>query len=163
MRASNAWLLIGWLVAEAGRPTIFSEAVADEICTRLANGESLRSICAEDREDHVPAMGTVLRWVVENEIFREHYVRAREIQAETLADDIVTIADGTSDGDVQRDRLRVDARKWVASKILPKKYGDKVAHVGGGPDDAPIRTETKLDTTALTDEQLRALASIRVG
>jgi hypothetical protein len=115
-----------------GRPSDYTPAIADEICTRLANGESLRAICNSDRDDFMPAAGTVLRWVSQNEEFREQYVRAREIQAETHADDIVAIADGTSLGGEEkvsltaRDRLRVDARKWVASKLLPKKYGDKI-------------------------------------
>jgi len=80
----------------------------------------------------MPAVGTVLRWVAEKDEFKEQYVRAREIQAETHADDIVTIADGSSLGGEEkvaltaRDRLRVDARKWVAAKLLPKKYGDKI-------------------------------------
>jgi hypothetical protein len=77
----------------------------------------------------MPHIGTVLRWVSQNAEFREQYAKAREIQAETLADDIVTIADGPTEGDdsikTARDRLRVDSRKWVASKLLPKKYGDK--------------------------------------
>ena len=113
-----------------GRPSDYTTAIADEICTRLANGESLRAICSSDRDDFVPHIGTVLRWVSENADFREQYVRAREIQAETLADDIISIADGPKEADdsikTARDRLRVDSRKWVASKLLPKKYGDKV-------------------------------------
>jgi len=112
-----------------GRPSIFTQELADEICTRLANGESLRAICNSERDDFIPSIGTVLRWVTEQPQFREQYVKAREIQAETHADDIVSIADGSGADDsikTARDRLRVDARKWVASKLLSKKYGDKV-------------------------------------
>lgn len=145
-----------------GRPSDYTAEIADEICTRLANGESLRAICGSERDDFMPHIGTVLRWVSQNNEFREQYARAREIQAETLADDIVTIADGQPEGDVQRDRLRVDARKWVASKLLPKKYGDKVTNEHVGADGGAIKTEAKLDTGSLTDEQLRVLASIRV-
>lgn len=111
----------------AGRPSIFSPELADSICSKLADGESLRSICSAD---DMPSTGTVLRWVGENETFRDQYARAREIQAETLADSIVFISDGDQLANdavgVARDRLRVDARKWVASKLLPKKYGDKI-------------------------------------
>lgn len=119
-----------------GRPSDYSKEIADEICSRLAMGESLRAICGKDRDDFIPHIGTVLRWVSERPDFREQYTRAREVQAETMADEIVSIADGGegakfADPDAlaqmtQRDRLRVDARKWVASKLLPKKYGDKV-------------------------------------
>jgi hypothetical protein len=73
-------------------------------------------------------MATVFRWLADEErqTFREQYARAREEQAECLADEIVGIADGDNeDADPQRDKLRVDARKWVAAKLKPKKYGDK--------------------------------------
>lgn len=116
-----------------GRPSDYTTEIADEICSRLASGESLRSICSKDRDDFIPHIGTVLRWVVERPDFREQYEEARRIQAETHADLIVSIADGsehegqeTKAAMTQRDRLRVDARKWVASKLLPKRYGDKV-------------------------------------
>ncbi len=120
-------------MAGLGRPSDYTQEIADEICTRLANGESLRAICAADRDDFMPAMGTVFRWLADPEraSFREQYAMAREVQAETMADEIVSIADGTGMGVEEkvalsaRDRLRVDSRKWVASKLLPKKYGDK--------------------------------------
>lgn len=149
-----------------GRPSDYTQQIADEVCTRLANGESLRAICGADRDDFMPSIGTILRWVGEKPDFQKQYARAREIQAETLADDIVSIADGPTTGDdsvqTARDRLRVDSRKWVASKLLPKKYGERVAHVGDADAD-PIRTETKLDVSTLTAEQLRALSSIKVN
>lgn len=126
-----------------GRPSVYTPELADEICARLANGESLRAICASDRDDFIPHIGTVLRWVAEDETFREQYVRAREIQAETLADDIISIADGPKGADdsikTARDRLRVDSRKWVASKLLPKKYGDKVENTHLGPQGGPLQ------------------------
>ena len=130
-----------------GRPSVFTPELADEICSRLANGESLRAICNTDRDDFIPSIGTVIRWVNENPKFQKQYATAREIQAETLADDIVSIADGPTDGDdsikTARDRLRVDSRKWVASKLLPKRYGDKLA-VSGDADGDPIRAELKV-------------------
>lgn len=116
-------------MAATGRPSIYSPAVADEICSRLACGESLRSICRDEDAPHLPSIGTVIRWVTTNEEFREQYEEARKVQAETLADELVTIADGGGEDDsvkTARDRLRVDTRKWVASKILPKKYGEKL-------------------------------------
>jgi hypothetical protein len=121
-------------MAKIGRPSLYTPELADEICTRLANGESLRAICLDDA---IPSVGTVLRWVGEHDEFQKQYARAREIQAETHADDIVTIADGGGEDDsvrTARDRLRVDARKWVASKLLPKKYGDKQTTVHEDPD-----------------------------
>jgi hypothetical protein len=67
-----------------------------------------------------------MRWLGENAHFRERYARARECQAEVFADSITLIADG--EGDPNDKRVRIDARKWIASKLLPKKYGDRVLH-----------------------------------
>ncbi len=149
----------------AGRPSSFSDDVADDICERIADGESLRSICAADG---MPNKATVFRWLRGNEAFRDQYVRAKEAQAEALADEIVDIADdGHNDwmkrrygederwvenGEaIQRSRLRVDARKWVASKLLPKKYGDRQMLEHSGPDGGPI--EGKITIEVVTGDE----------
>lgn len=113
----------------------FRQDVADEICERLARGDSLRKICGADRDDFIPGATTVFKWLDEHEAFAKQYARARELQAEFYADEIVAIADApnattNAAGEVEmrdpaRDRLRVETRKWVASKLLPKKYGDR--------------------------------------
>ena len=93
--------------------------------------------------------------------FSDQYARAREAQADKLAEEALQIADdGRSDtyvdGDgnvktdtevIQRSKLRVDTRKWLASKMAPKKYGDKVA-IGGADDLGPVQTVTKEMTDA---------------
>ena len=115
----------------------YTDAIADEICERLADGESLRNICLDKK---MPARSTVFRWLSLHPTFSDQYAKAKEAQAELLADEIVGISDGadSQENDVQRDRLRVDARKWVASKLLAKKYGDKVQTEHSGPDGGPI-------------------------
>lgn len=124
-----------------GRPSDFTQETADKICEGLIEGKSLRSIC---RADDMPNAGTVCRWLSVHKSFREQYERARDAQADTLADEIIDIADdGSNDfmgedekynGDaVARSKLRVDARKWVAAKLKPKKYGDKTI-LGSDPD-----------------------------
>lgn len=110
-----------------GRPSDFTQDIADEICQRLAHGESLRAIC---RDDAMPGLSTVIRWRAQNEAFRTQYACAREDQADALADEIVEIADGEEHPDSRR--VRVDARKWVASKLRPKTYGDKQQHEHSG-------------------------------
>lgn len=113
-----------------GRPTEYTQERADIVCARMATGESLRSIC---RDKTMPAESTVRLWAIDDrEGFAAHYARAREAQVEALAEDLIEIADDKN-GDAARDRLRVDTRKWVLSKIAPKKYGDKlgVEHSGG--------------------------------
>lgn len=120
----------------------FDQAVADEICERIASGQSLRKICGADRDDFIPGQTTVFKWLSENEAFAKQYAHARELQAEHFVDEIIEIADSPNatvgpDGqpilsDPQRDRLRIDARKWFASKVVPKKYGDKIDLNHGG-------------------------------
>jgi hypothetical protein len=146
------------------RPSSFTQEIADRICERLVAGESLRAICSDD---DMPAISTVLRWIPANPAFREQYAHARELQAETFADEINDIADDGSndwmekrnrDGDVigyvvngeavQRSKLRVDARKWIASKLYPKKYGDKIETTLQGPDGGAIAVKTEHDLAA---------------
>jgi hypothetical protein len=121
-------------MAERGRPSIFSEELATRICERLAAGETLRAIC---RDEDMPPESTVRRWALDDfNGFAAQYARARETGYQGLADDLIAIADDHL-GDPARDRLRVDTRKWLLSKALPKIYGDKLSHevggVGGGP------------------------------
>lgn len=148
-----------------GRPSDFAEETAARICDALSEGQSLRAICAAD---DMPHRSTVFRWLEANSIFRDQYARAKAFLADMDADDIVDIADGkfaveatgeeAQPADPVRDRLRVDVRKWRASKLAPKKYGDKLAHVGGGSDDEPIRHA--LDLSKLGEEELDTLEGI---
>jgi hypothetical protein len=130
-----------------GRPSDFTPEIANEICERMSKGESLRRIVGPDRDDFMPSETTVRRWLAGAEDwsaeFRRQYAQARENQADFYAEDVVEISDeAVADAvEVARNRLRIDARKWYASKLSPKKYGDKVAHVGGEEGDAPIKTQ----------------------
>lgn len=133
----------------------FSQALCDAICTALAEGESLRSIC---QQPGMPHIATVMRWLSDPEKrdFCEQYTRAREAQAETLAEELLAIADEAEYEPIQdpntgetlavafdktavaRNKLRVETRKWLAARMSPKKYGDKLA-VGGAADLDPIQ------------------------
>lgn len=105
----------------------------------------------------MPGLSTVFKWLAAHPEFVEQYTRAREAQADTLADELIDIADDSandyydkavgSEGETQRvvdaehinrSRLRVDTRKWIASKLKPKKYGDKVSAELSGVDGGPI-------------------------
>lgn len=112
-----------------GRPSDYSEELGAAICSRLAYGDPLTKICAEGS---MPCESTVYLWLLKHPEFSEMYARAREDQADTLADQMLVIADDTS-GDVNRDRLRVDTRKWIATKLKPRKYGDKTTNELTGP------------------------------
>lgn len=105
--------------------TAFTQKVADKICDRLADGESLRAIC---RDKDMPSNSTVHKWLNEQESFSKQYAHAREDQADALFDDILAIADGkdaTPSSDMNERRIRIDARKWMAGK-LKGKYSDKL-------------------------------------
>lgn len=113
----------------------FTPKLADTICQRLADGESLAEIC---RDKDMPHRHTVMEWALgfvkaaKAAEFPDMYARARKAQADAFADEIVQIAD--TEPDPQKARVRIDARKWVAGKQRPKKYGDKarvdVEHAG---------------------------------
>lgn len=107
-----------------GRPSKFSQDMAEKICEQIANGKSLRAICAED---DMPPMKTIYRWLEANEEFRHQYARARDRQADHYFEEIVEIADSVEadSAAVAKARLQVDARKWTLSKLAPKKYGEK--------------------------------------
>lgn len=125
------------------RPTKYTEKLAAQICELIADGASVRAVCASE---DMPAKSTVFRWLTENKSFQDQYTRAKEAQVEVLADEILEIADdGSNDwmvrytnggGDapgwtlngehVQRSRLRLDSRKWLLSKMAPKKYGERI-------------------------------------
>lgn len=105
-----------------GRPSVYSHSIAREICDGLAASKSLRACC---EPEGMPSEATVRGWVLSDEHgFAAQYARARAIQAMAYADDLVEISD--TEPDPQRARVRIDARKWIACKLLPKVYGDKV-------------------------------------
>ena len=137
-----------------GRPSIYSAELAERICERLAEGEPLVKICGDPE---MPSFGTVYRWERDNEEFRQLSAQAREIGTHYMAGDCIVIADG--EGDPADKRVRIDTRLRLIGKWNAKNYGDKHIHVGGGPDDAPIRHE--VDLTGLSDEELEQLERIR--
>jgi hypothetical protein len=135
-----------------GLPSKYTEALGVRICELLAEGKTLRSIC---EAEGMPSEVTIRRWAIDlDHPFAAQYARAREVGYQRMADDLVDIADGkrvdwvaaagdaeSADGPkdaVQRDRLRVDTRKWLLSKALPKIYGDKVTNEITGKDGADL-------------------------
>lgn len=159
--------------AKRGRPSDYSIDVAAKICEKLACGKPLVAICVADDMPHV---STVFRWLGDPRYadFRDMYARAREAQADYLADETIEIADNAQNDwmeareseqgegwklngeHVQRSKLRIDTRRWFASKIAPRKYGEAVK-LQGDPD-APLHT--KVDLSSLSETQLDALMAI---
>ena len=132
------------------RPLSFTQEIADTICERLSIGESLRAIC---RDDGMPGRTTVLRWLADNEVFRGQYAYACEVRQDDIFDELFDISDNSGE-DVNRDRLRIDTRKWVLARMAPKKYGDKAAVELTGKDEGPLEFRDVTDAT-----RARALAA----
>lgn len=133
-----------------GRPSLYRQDIADKICQRLASGESLRKIC---RDEDMPTESTVRQWALDDvHGFYAQYARAREVQAEVIAEEILSISDDglndtyeddegntrTNHDVIARSRLRVDARKWYLSKVMPKKYGERTDINVGGQEGNPL-------------------------
>lgn len=145
---------------KVGRPTSYSIEVADAICERIADGQSLRTIC---KDSDMPSKSTVFRWLKSDEEFSDQYARAKAEMADSLFDDILAIADnrendrdedGRADVDhIQRQRLRIEARKWMAGKLKPKVYGDKIDHTSSDGTMRPsIIRQIIVDSTITEDE-----------
>lgn len=111
---------------QTGRPSEYTQEQADSLCAWVAQGRSLRSWCRQN--DREPM--TVYRWLREHKDFFARYSRAHEDRADSLADEIVEIADESQFGtleQIQAARLRIDARKWIAAKLRPQKWGEAQA------------------------------------
>lgn len=118
------------------KPVKFSQSIANTLCERIGNGESLRSVCLDS---NMPCKSAVMKWLGDNVKFVDQYAHARENQADFYADEIIEIADSTDDP--AKARLQIDARKWKASRMAPKKYGDRIAQEISGKDGAPLITK----------------------
>ena len=148
---------------KAGRPSSYSDDVATAICRRIADGESLRKIC---ETDDMPSKTTVMEWLASDKHvgFRTKYARARELQADALFDEMLDIADdGSNDwmernfgedtrwvenGEaMRRSDLRIKTRQWMASKLMPKKYGEKVTLAGDAEN--PVRIIDRIELVAV--------------
>lgn len=130
---------------KAGRPSAYSDELADIICARMSEGQSMRTIC---KDDDMPSLSMVFRWLGDEryERFREQYTRARELRADAMFEEMIDTAraeretnqvtiretekgimrDEKTMDNVPRASLLVDTLKWTLSRMNPKKYGDKL-------------------------------------
>ena len=133
-----------------GRPSDITEEIIAEICGRLACGEPVSKI-SEDK--HMPGMTTIYMWLRRHDDFRKSYEEARKDGAHSFADQIARIIDmeplkivdelgnvKIDPGSISWNRLRMDGRKWLAAKYLPRVYGERIG-VEGVEGGAPIKTE----------------------
>lgn len=142
-----------------GRPTIYSDELVADICVRVACDESLVKICLEDDK---PSLTTVYRWLQEKPEFRANYARARNDQAETVADKAKDVRDKLERGEIdhQTANAMLNFIKWETGKRNPKVYGDKTQIVGGDPaaGDKPVQ----VNVTGLSESALAEIAGLSV-
>jgi len=124
-----------------GRPTGYTEELGDLICEGVSRKTPLARLCDENEE--LPTPRTVYKWLRTHKEFVQNYTRAKEDQADYLAEECLDIADKVGLDPADK-RIMVDTRKWLASKFQPKKYSDKQY------------IETKDITSEVTDEELNA-------
>jgi hypothetical protein len=163
--------------AGPGRSYVYSEDLADRLCTLLAKGTGLRPSCKACGVDSA----TVLQWATDTKHpFSERFKNARTIGYLMMAEEILEISDNST-GDltidqnghnvvnhenIQRSRLKVDTRKWIVSRMLPHIYGEKVTTQHVGPEGGPIKIDVeskmavflgKIDEIARRQAELKAL------
>lgn len=153
-------------MAVMGRPELYNEELADFVCDEVARG---RSIIKISKDPGMPSHPTIYSWLQKHPDFFAKYARAKTIQAEFLADEAIEIADdGLNDtyvdkegnekvnsDHIARSRLRVDTRKWYASKVAPKRWGEKIMQEVTGTDGGPIEVST--DWSKLSTEEREAV------
>lgn len=110
--------------AKRGRPEMYSDALAEAVCERIATGERLRAICADD---DMPSIPTVSKWLMRRPEFNLAYARAREAQQHLENERALEIADDPSIPPEHK-RIMVDTRKWTAERLNRKSYGNSVKH-----------------------------------
>lgn len=127
-------------MAKIGRPTTYTQELADTICAELALGKPLRTVCLIDGMPQAP---TIFKWIREIEEFAKQYARAKEEATDAMAEEILAISDETDEGQVITEKgdgtteikredmlghrkLRIETRKWLMAKMKPKRYGDKM-------------------------------------
>lgn len=155
---------------KGGRPSKYTDKMANEFCALIASGMSARKIC--ETVDGMPSLSMMFRYLSERQEFREQYARAMESRSDAMFEEMIDIADckvdDTFEDDkghihinfdvIQRDRLRVETRKWALSRMNPKKYGDSIK-VGGDEDNplhATITTITRTVVKADAGKRARA-------
>jgi len=148
-----------------------SDEIVSEILERIADGESLNKICSVDG---MPSRKSFYEWVSQDADLQRRYELALEMRASLYFDEIIEIADDavadtytdnegverTNQEVVARSKLRVDARKWAASKLLPKKYGERLDVTAQNTNHNINQDAGEIDMTKLSGSELEALTSL---
>jgi hypothetical protein len=120
---AQALPVVNQIKPKIGRPAFaYTDEIAAEILALIASGLSLSKVC---ERDGMPGLTTVWKWLQSNESFAIAYGRAREEQAEKFVDELVSLADSATNENWKPLQLKIDTRKWVASKLKPRTYGER--------------------------------------
>ena len=132
--------------------TRYTSEFAAEVCRRMSEGQSLRQVC---RDTGMPE-ATVRQWVRDNrEDFATQYQAARILQVESWSDQIIELANRDALDPADK-RVRVDSLKWLMSKLVPKRWGERLLVAGDA--DSPVQLlHQKVDLSAVSTQQLDAL------
>ena len=122
----------------AGRPTSYTEELADSIAERLIT-RSLSEICEQDED--VPHRCTVQRWIMQHDEFATKCARARELHSEYLIEQAEVTARLCEEDSAQSAKVKISFAQWYASKLKPKVYGDRISQEHSGPEGGPIKAE----------------------
>lgn len=156
---------------KSGRPTRYSFAMAKEIC-RVISTSSIGLAQHCKHHPHWPCRDTIYAWIAEHEEFSDMYARAKKLQIEILVDEILEIADNTTRNTIvigkdksitnnewiNRARLRIDTRKWLAAKLVPRLYGEKIQNEHTGLNNQTIEVNIS-DVKSRLIEKLAKLSS----
>jgi hypothetical protein len=119
----------------------YRQSLGARVCDGLATGEALEAIC---QRPGMPPLPEVLAWLADprRADFQAAVAKAREARADALVGEILSIADDPTGAEqVQRSKLRVDTRRWLAAKLAPAKYGDASSLEISGPAGGPITVD----------------------
>jgi len=134
-----------------GRHSEYTLEMANKICDHISKGKSLVDI---GKMKDMPTRACIYNWMKKHPEFVDMYTRAREERADLYADEIIKIADEATDANLAR--VQIDARKWVASKLNAKKYGE--SRTLKGDDKEPIVVD--LNITPAKETFLAAISEI---
>lgn len=144
----------------AGRPTKYTQKLADEIFEQMVGGKHIVEIC---NQEDMPSRSTVYRWMDDHPEFGTRIARAREGLADHVAWQILDMAEKSTNETANADRVKLAAWQWHAARLSPKKYSDKMITEVSGPNGAPVQIETKtIDTSKLSPEELAAFRNLVV-
>ena len=146
------------MVGGVGRPSKYSQQVADEIVERMLGGEHIVQICNDEK---MPGRSTVYRWMDDYPDFGTRIARAREGLADFLAWKILQMAEKSTNETANADRVKLAAWQWHAARLAPKKYSEKQITELSGPNGTPLQVQSQvIDARKLDAEQRAALRAM---